>query len=845
LQIHQQMADQMVQNAVAYCASKTFAGNTQRTLQALSQGRCEVCCHFSDKMIEQVCEYLGDVDRTVKAVSRYDPNDRSHNGTNDYQKTGINLVAWVDRKSAALSALGATLEKTLSASKRKIGCHKATKACYTLDVTMVDDKDILELRGLGLLINNKIVHSTPVWQRDKGVSTVRISEHRDDRPDTGHEMEFLDPDLAPDGLIIERAKQIEALPIAEQAPLEHHLAASKAVLIRRIISDQQAYIDIAKKWFTISDLEDIHLRRIGNGKIGGKSAGMLLAARILQDVADKDILETISVPESYFLGSDLIYIFFAMNGLMHWNNQKYKPEEQIREEYQRIQEEFSKGKFPPEVIQELQAVLERIGPNPLIVRSSSQLEDNFGTSFAGKYDSYFCPNQGDPEENLQALTYAISQTYASTLKPNALLYRRSKGLQDYDERMAILIQAAQGDTFGQYFFPFGAGVAFSRNIYRWSPQIRREDGFARLVWGLGTRAVERVGDDYPRPIALSHPTLHPDDSPEAIRRYSQQYIDLIDLKENRVKTLPIRDVLTPRYPHIRLLTQLEQDGYLATPRMRLKEADIPQAVITFQQLLQRTKFASTLSEMLRILEENYHGAVDIEFTIQIPDVRAVDPQVHISLLQCRPQSYLKSDITVSLPEDLKMEDTVFSSRFIVPRGYLPDIRHVIFVKPEAYFSLPSAAERNKIGSSISQLNAALDEKSFICVGPGRWGATNTDLGVFVGYSDIHNAGALVELAGEGIGPAPEPSLGTHFFQDLMEAHIYPLAIQLDDEKTIFNRDFFYQTPNKLLDRLDVDPAIADCLRLIEVASFKPDHHLELVMDDEMGQALAYLVPDAQ
>ena len=90
-----------------------------------------------------------------------------------------------------------------------------------------------------------------------------------------------------------------------------------------------------------------------------------------------------------------------------------------------------------------------------------------------------------------------------------------KGLQDYDERMAILIQVVQGEPYGRYFLPHAAGVAFSRNLYRWSPQIRREDGFVRLVWGLGTRAVDRVGNDYPRLVALSHPLLHPEASPKS------------------------------------------------------------------------------------------------------------------------------------------------------------------------------------------------------------------------------------------------------------------------------------------------------------------------------------------
>jgi hypothetical protein len=409
--------------------------------------------------------------------------------------------------------------------------------------------------------------------------------------------------------------------------------------------------------------------------------------------------------------------------------------------------------------------------------------------------------------------------------------------------MAVLIQAAQGETFGRYYFPFGAGVAFSRNIYRWSPQIHREDGFARIVWGLGTRAVERVGDDYARPVALSHPTLQPKDSADAIRRYSQQYIDLIDLQDNIIKTLSVHDVITPRYPNLRLLAQVEHDGYFATPRMRIKDSDVERLAITFHELLARTSFAPCLSRMLRLLEENYHSAVDVEFTIHIPDQRTPAPKVRISLLQCRPQSYLQEGEKIQVPENLSPEDTIFSSYFIAPQGYLPVIRYVVFVKPEKYFALPTAAERNQVGGVISSLNSVLQEKTFICLGPGRWGSLNMDLGVFVSYADIHKAGALVELSGADVGPAPEPSLGTHFFQDLMEAQIYPIAVQLDDARTVFNQDFFYNSPNKLVDWIDVSGTMADCIALIEVASFKPDHHLELIMDDELGHTVAYLAPD--
>ena len=167
-----------------------------------------------------------------------------------------------------------------------------------------------------------------------------------------------------------------------------------------------------------------------------------------------------------------------------------------------------------------------------------------------------------------------------------------------------------------YYLPHAAGVAFSRNLYRWSPQIRREDGFLRLVWGLGTRAVDRVGNDYPRLVALSHPLLHPAASPKEIRRYSQQYVDLINLEENRFETLPIRDVLQARYPVLRYLAQLDQGGYLTPLRSMIMDGGPDQLVLTFDGLLRRTPLAARMHKMLSILEHNYHSPVDTEFTVQ-------------------------------------------------------------------------------------------------------------------------------------------------------------------------------------------------------------------------------------
>ena len=648
------------------------------------------------------------------------------------------------------------------------------------------------------------------------------------------------PELAPQFMLFEQASAIENLPPAERTTAEPHLREIKVVLIRTLISDQLAYVNIAKDWFTIQDLREIHQHKIGSGKIGGKAAGMLLARRILENVASPELNAHLTIPESYFLGADVTYAFMAMNNLMHWNDQKYKSEHDIRSEYPQIVDDFLAGKFPHETLNELHGLLEKVGNQPLIVRSSSLLEDNFGTSFAGKYISLFCPNQGTPEENLHQLTQAIQRIYASILNPDALLYRRTKGLQDYDERMAILIQVVQGEREGRYFLPHGAGVAFSRNQYRWNPQIRRDDGFIRLVWGLGTRAVERVGNDYPRLVALSHPLLHPEATPRLINLYSQHFVDLIDLQENAFRTLPVEDVISSRYTALRFIAQIYHEDYMVPIRSNVLDGS--SLVFTYDELLRRTPLAKRFRELLGKLEEHYKSPVDTEFTLQLINPLSSQPEVDICILQCRPQSYFKESI-VQLPTSLNPADVMFSTQRLVPSGRVEWITHIIFVTPEGYFSLSTQAERSHIGHLVSQLNAKLAGFTFITLGPGRWGTTNPDLGVPISYGDIYNTRALVEVAGIGSDAVPEPSFGTHFFQDLVEANIYPLAIFMEDPEAQFNHAFFYDSPNQLAAFL---PEAADCsqsVRLIEVASFRPAHHLELVMDDNKGKALAFLVPD--
>ncbi len=683
--------------------------------------------------------------------------------------------------------------------------------------------DLLFNRHVPFEVLDKIIKAT---LQERGVTTpdVRLA---------------INPELAPLDLVFEQALMIEKMPENEREKFIARLEESKVVLIRTLISDQLRYINIAKEWLSITDLSEIRRRKIGAGRIGGKSAGMILAQHILKNSSDLGAVPCLSTPESFYIGSDEFYTFMSINNLFKWNDQKYKTEAEMREDYPKIEEEFRHGTFPPDILDQLQTMLIKIGKKALIVRSSSLLEDNFGTAFAGKYESIFCPNQGTLEQNLTDLTQAIAQVYASVLNPNPLLYRRSKGIIDYDERMALLIQLVEGEKFGDYLMPHAAGVAFSRNTFRWAPQIRTEDGFVRLVWGLGTRAVDRVGNDYPRLIALSHPRLRPSNDAQSIRRYSQQYVDLIDLKHNRFTTLPVLDVLRSDYQPLRYIAQTDEDGYFETIRSTII-GDPKKLVLTFDVLLQRTPFAEWMKSILKALEQAYRNPVDVEFTLRVDEDAKGRPHLCITILQCRPQGHLLQTEVERPPSGLDKDLVVFSSEFMVPQGKVEGVDWAIYVQPDAYFSLATNAERSTLARLVGRLNEALRDETFICVGPGRWGSSNSDLGVPIGYGDIYHAKALIEVAGEECGLPPEPSLGTHFFQDLLESQIYPLALQVDDPRTILNTDFFEKTPNHLLEWVPEAKPYENCLRLVKVEDARPGYTLRILMNEEAGKALGFL-----
>lgn len=694
------------------------------------------------------------------------------------------------------------------------------------------------------------------------------------------------PEIAPWAVLFAQGEEFESYPPEKRAKVQHHLQEIIVVLIKSMISDQLSFVGIAKEWFTIADLKEIRRRRIGRGKIGGKAAGLMLAWKILQQensepdddelvlsrspersrrgsegsVEGMDIKSHLVIPDSYFIGADVFYDFLSLNRLHDTLNQKYKTQEKIEADYPAIREAYIGGRFPDEVVYGLRELLKEVGDAPLIVRSSSLLEDNFGTSFAGKYDSFFCPNQGTPEENLEALTLAISKVYASVPGPVPILYRQHMGLVDYDERMAVLIQKVQGTQCCNFFFPALAGVGFSFNPFRWNPGIRQEDGFLRIVWGLGTRAVERVANDYPRMVALSHPQLRPEAGAEEIKRYSQHFIDLIDLADNQLKTLPISEVLSVDYPAVRFLASVDKGDYLQPMFSQSRDIDPQKMVLTFDYLLKDTTLVPLMKAILKKLERRYGWPVDIEFTVDIGSepfdpstgLRAgsaqgkyPQPSLMVHLVQCRPQSSHESDwrqasFDFNEAQSIPEEDIIFSANKLVPHGLVPQIRYVVYVDPEKYDRIPDPTTKLQLARVVGHINQRLEGQRFILMGPGRWGSSNIDLGLKVTYADIHNTSVLAEIALSRGDGTPELSYGTHFFQNLVEARIYPLPLYPHQNDVVFNTAFFQESPNLLKDLIPSDGKYAEYIKIIDVPATSDGRYLEVVMDSEKGKALGYL-----
>jgi len=634
--------------------------------------------------------------------------------------------------------------------------------------------------------------------------------------------------------------------VADGAELSHSIRKGLRVsLVRRFFSDQLDFVNIAKNYVDVEDYYDIAQNIIfpanSRGSLGGKSAGLFLAEKIVKKCQPDDESRIhFKVPRTWYITSDGLMNFVYYNNLEEVIEQKYKDMDEVFLEYPNLIYLFKNAPFPPEIIQKLSNIMDDIGEVPIIVRSSSLLEDRLGAAFSGKYKSLFLANQGGKAERLEALTDAIAEIYASTFGPDPIEYRREKGLLDFFEEMGIMIQEVVGKKVGPYFFPAFAGVAFSRNEFRWSPRIKREDGLLRLVPGLGTRAVDRVADDYPVLIAPGNPGLRVNVTPDEIVRYSPRYIDVIHLEENQFVTLKLDDVLKQygaAFPMVEELFSLVKENDIRDS-ISLFNLDFEkdQLVPTFAGVMKRSNLAGQMKALLALLEETIQTPVDLEFAHDGED---------LYLLQCRPQSYAQETAPAPIPPDIAKNKLLFSTDRFVSNGMVGQISHIVYVRPEAYNAATDLETLKSVGRAVSHLNKVLPKRQFILMGPGRWGSRgDIKLGVNVTYADINNTAVLIEIAKKTGRFTPDLSFGTHFFQDLVEAGIRYLPLYPDEPKAVFNEIFFRKAPNILEELAPKFADLSDIVQVIDVQRHTGGQVLQLLMNGDLGQAVAVLSKEA-
>jgi pyruvate, water dikinase len=612
----------------------------------------------------------------------------------------------------------------------------------------------------------------------------------------------------------------------------------RAGLTRRFLTDQLDLVNTAKEYLEVDDFHELvqHLVHPGrsHGRLGGKSAGLFLASKVvLRSPEHGGLLADLRIPKSWYIPSDGLFEFLHLNDLSELLTRKYDEPERVRIEYPHVVQLFKNSFFPPEMLRGLSTLLDDLEGRPIIVRSSSLLEDQLGAAFSGKYKSLFLANTGGKRERLNALTDAIAEVYASVFGPDPIEYRTRHGFLDLHEEMGVLIQEVVGTRVGPYFLPVFSGVGFCNNEFRWSPRIRREDGLLRLVAGLGTRAVDRLADDYPVLVAPGQPGLRVNQTLDEVLHYSPKKIDVINLESGRFETIDAASFLAShgdRLPMLRQIVSLAGHTRIRRP-VGLIDLAKERPVITFEGLLTDSPFVTRMRTLLRLLREKLKTPVDIEF--------ASDGE-HLYLLQCRPQGTLKGEKPVEIPQNLPAERVLFTANRYVSTGQVNNLTHIVYVDPESYGRLDPDQMR-EVGRAVSRLNRLLPRRRFALMGPGRWGSRgDIRLGVPVTYADISNTAILIEIARRQGGYVPDLSFGTHFFQDLVESSIRYLPLYPDDPRTVFNEPFFLDSPDVLAEIAPDFAHLAPVLRVLDVGRAAPGLHLRILMNGETDEAVGFL-----
>lgn len=582
-------------------------------------------------------------------------------------------------------------------------------------------------------------------------------------------------------------------------------------LCRLCIAQDERMLALARRYLGLPDLLALRERMIGSGFIGGKAAGMLLSRQILRHEAPGLWQQYIAPHDSFFVGTDVYYSWLVHNGWWARVMRQRTPAGYF-DEARALHADMLAGELPEEVRPALERMLDHFGQYPVLVRSSSLLEDGFGNAFAGKYESVFCVNQGDPVQRLEQLERAICRVWASTMSEDALVYRRQRGLEGREEPMALLLQRVNGRYHGRHYLPDAAGVAVSRNVFAWSADMDPAAGMVRMVVGLGTRAVDRTEGDHACVVALDVPQRRPWSQDDALR-YSQHDVDVLDVEANGLKSLPVSTLLA-HAPALPLAWFGEPDREATTRARRLGRGTVWR--LSFSPLLERSPFVTLMRDLLGVLERAYDYPVDVEFTLQV----TADGSLAFNPVQCRPLQTLGTGEPVALPREVADADLLFATQGHFMGGSIDRaITRVIRVDATRYAALSNDLKHavGRLVGHCNRLEPAGSDSGTLLIGPGRWGSSTPALGVPVRFADINRVAALVEVAEMDARVVPDLSFGSHFFLDLVESNIAYVALLPQSPGCRYRPEFLdafpidHDSPHAAAD--DFDPAVVAAVRV--------------------------------
>jgi hypothetical protein len=354
-----------------------------------------------------------------------------------------------------------------------------------------------------------------------------------------------------------------------------------------------------------------------------------------------------------------------------------------------------------------------------------------------------------------------------------------------------------------------------------------------MVFGLGTRAVDRIGGDYARMVPLSHPQLRPEITAAQIRKYSQKMVDVLNLEKGVLETVSYLELMRAvGHPDLFYAVSVQEDSHLSPPMFKGKPIEPDDTCVTFDNLLAKTTFVPLMKKILTKLHEAYKQPVEVEFAWE---------EGKLYLLQCRSHPAMEELGDVDLPEDIDPRHVLFSNNRGTSNSIVKDIEYVVYVDPKAYDRLETHAEKLDVGRAVGEINRIMDSKSnrYALWGPGRWGSNDINLGVKVGYEDINKTLILGEVCFGEEGSAPEASYGTHFFNDLVEARIVPLAIYPDDDGVEFKEEFFLKSPNRFAEMAPSCPQLEQVVHVIHVPSCTNGRLLYIFQDGRSQRSLGF------